>query len=282
LAALALPGPLLAQDELEPPVAPVSIRPTEAERELAVAVIPGLASGRISLGAKTATGGQALGSPAAIEPWGLLRVDPVHGLGGDEARLVIVWLVPEAPDGTVRTFVCGSCPALGVPALVRPRLGEVIATGAPLRAMGQDEVRFAGRLEAGKRHIEKLRRISRHAGVVREEFTLLQLDESRISNVGTLTVHYSNEGSCGRLAEVIERGQPYRRDEMCATVFRYTSEIERVTKDKVFVQERLQWARPAKGSKQYEAQEPQEKLVHYTLGARGWRLSGRSLLALVQ
>jgi hypothetical protein len=250
--------------------------PSDAERALARSIIPSLDDGTLIAGERTALGTPALELPAATERWGLLRVDPpeLRVAPGAEA-LVIVWLLPLDAEGRVPNFVCRDCVAIGVPAIVRGgEDGPVAVAERPIRAGSHEDVRPAHPLKVGGAWYQAVIRRFRQQGVQAEEVDVYRHKGGRLVRLGTIPVLATNEGACGRLDDVAERGRPIGRPGDCDTVYRFEAELS--ASKKGFVAKEVY--REARAKKKY-AILTKAKTVRYKASKARLAPSGASLRA---
>lgn len=256
--------------------------PSDAERAIATAVVPGLARGSVIAGARTALGTPALAPPAATEQWYLWRVESqsvkVARLPKSKkadklaapATWALVWLLPADADGTQPYFMCPSCVSVALPALLDSE-GGLLAVGAPLRATGHEDLRLESPMQLGKTTVWPIRWHWRHKGVWEQRLLGFERAKTRLEGQGDVPVFYSNEGRCGRVADVAERGRPIGKKSECGTVFRFRAALSTSSKG-IRAKETLRVA----SARRYESDTKKATVTHQLRRGR-WNASRRSL-----
>lgn len=275
-------GGVSAEPEGDGASAPlIQTTPSDDEVALAILAIPRLAAGPIALGTRTALGGPALGPPAATERWGLLRVDvappapPLKSGQQDPAAggrwWAVIWLVPETAGGTLPRFVCPTCAAIALAVLYDQATNAPVAASAPMTVTGHEDLTPEAPLRSGDETFWVLRRHWRHRGNQEQTLQLHTVRKKKLALVGLVPVLYSNEGQCGRVAQVAERKSPIGRDAECKLVYRFEAKLT-PTKRGFKSRESSIWAE----SKKYQ-QKTLSKTMDYTMRRGTLVATGKSL-----
>ena len=250
-------------------VAPLALDVSEADRALAVTIIPPLADGLLKRGARTATGGQALPSHVGRLRHALHSVEQGAATESGE-RLVLVWLHPVRREDP--GYLCPDCEGHGGLALLDAEDGVTATTARPLRRAGTEVLEVGGPLRIGKRTLFEVVRRYRWRGVVSEVSTFYRQSKKRLSESGSVPRMAGNEGACGSVDFVHRKRRPLGKKARCGTVWRFTTR-SKVRGKKLQVWEELVSAK----ARRYRLKE-RSRIVRYTLSRSGKLRASRASL----